>query len=161
MPAIMAWNTTSLVKIARRNEVERLIRKTKAKVVLLQETRWSVRHRPLFAGMTLYRSDEGAGTAVLVNNRWRSSRVTIGGLRVISTTAVETGKKDDPILVMSVYIPCAVGIKALRDDLGVLMSTIQKYRRFCIGGDLNAHHPRWNVTGDNSENAAGREINRR
>lgn len=156
MVKILAHNTTSLVRIARRKEMEKLHKEKGVDFSLLQETHLSKRYNLYVEGCKVFRNDGGVGTAVVVKNGMRAQRHIIDGLEVIEHCAVKVRTTGGEMaLIVSIYVPCINPATSLRKGLRTLEEEAEKFDRFMLGGDWNGRHPAWNERGDPAVNANG------
>lgn len=155
---VISNNVTSLkANITRRREMEQLACDAGAGVVLLQETRLGPKMSLRFTNMNTYRNDDGAGTAVLINNRIKAVQVYIDGLQVCDMTAIKIFISGRTTLIMSLYIPPTAKYADITADLQLIRREVEMYDDFLIGGDFNAHNPSWSI-GITKKNATGRAL---
>lgn len=159
MVKIMTWNTTSLVKITRRMDLEERMAKEKADIVLIQETRLREAHRLRLPGMRIERNDEGVGTMVAIAEKYRVERVELENVE-FDHTAVLVKAGGGEVLVVSIYIKFNMRKEDLESNLKRLEEAIDKFERVVIGGDLNARNDEWNEKAKLGTNGNGRVIQR-
>lgn len=159
MVRIVSWNTTSLVRIARRKEVEDKMAASKANIMLLQETHLNDKHRVYAAGKRIFQNNEGVGTAIWVDANLAVERKVIDGLQHIGHTAIILkGANGRKMLVASIYVLAHIKMDDLREDLAKLEDCLHEHADFVLGGDWNASHPKWNTPGDNNISPYGRVL---
>lgn len=155
---VVTWNVTSLIKRERRAEMNETMKNTNADIVLLQETRLKPCHSLVMGKMRIFREDNKTGTAVAVNDRWNTERISATVKKTLECSAVRIKTKRGELTVISIYVNCNVKREDLRKDLHALLDECRESRNLIIGGDWNAHNPLWNETGDDRINAAGKAI---
>lgn len=161
MVRILTHNTTSLVRISRRKEAEKIHKEKKIDISLLQETHLNKRHKFYMEGCKVFRCDGGAGTAVVTNKKLNAERHMIANLEVVVCCAIKvklsTGAS---AMVASIYVPCNCPKEKLRGDLDLLAIEGEKFDEVVFGGDWNGRHPTWNEPGDSNTNSNGKWIHK-
>lgn len=149
---IITYNATNLCGRPRRAEVNHLINKERANIILLQETHLMDKHSLFLSGMKVVRTDDGVGTAVGVKCNIKFEKVYIS-LLYINYTAVCVKREEGSVLIVSIYVPCGINSGQLNKDLQTIRDVAEKYDETVLGGDWNAHHSMWKSGG--VENRAG------
>jgi len=156
---MVALNCCSLVKIDKRIALNFFLKRHKPSCVLLSETHLLPRHRVIFDGYNLIRTDKDngtLGTAILLRNDFKYEQVQIPNLRRMELTAISISLEDDEnLLVMSIYNKCLASSADVRHSLNTLTRTSESYTYTIMGGDFNARHSSWSNCGINQ---AGIEI---
>jgi exonuclease III len=118
--------------------------------MLLQET-WlkvnNIINFPRFEAIRSHANGTHLGTAIFIKNTFISEQVHIPGVSCIETTAAVIQLQDNmKLLVISIYIPHAVTVSELVNELNAIKDEATKYDACIIGGDFNSRSLSWDVT---------------
>lgn len=154
--SIITYNVTSILRRVRRTELEETLRSEKCNIGLLQETRLKEKHKMTVSGRRVLKCEKGVGTAIVVDKCIRASQIIFEELTEFNFTAAEIKMNGQRTLVMSLYIPCQLKVEIVQSGFEKLGRLISRYKRFIVGGDMNARHPKWNNAADTMENTNGK-----
>lgn len=139
---ILHWNCNGIKN--KTQELYALITKTRADIILLNETKLNPSNKLKFNNYLTYRTDNPArkgkpsfgGTAVVVHRRIVHRAVQVD--TTIKSTSIEIALGNDLLRVSAIYKPPGKTLEV--SDLRKLTGGCDW---FVVAGDLNAKHPLW------------------
>lgn len=150
----LQWNARSLNK-TKLKEFKAMLSSVKPHLVFLSETFWKPHFIFSFPNYIIFRRDResrSGGVALLVRTNLNPQPLKSKGINKLEWVGakIKTQQAGD-IDVISVYCPKG---DATRSDLNELLTT---RKELIVAGDLNAHHPSWEIT--QRSNKCGEALN--
>lgn len=151
-------NINSLVSAKKRSEFQHFLNKYKPHIVLISETHLNNKHKVIFDGYKMYRSDRiicgGGGTAICIVESIDCEFVQQPKeIKSIESCSVKINCENSQIIFSAIYRRPTNKIHC--EDLSYLLKTSNSANHM-IAGDFNAQSPMW---GSNKTCTNGRLIN--
>ena len=152
---LATFNVGSLVNVARKVELNRILIDSYTEIAFLQELHLAGNKNVYLDNFITLRDKSNLGVAIAVRDYISFSHVTISNISfpnlfIIINASINGIIKR--ILCGSIYIPSNCCRQLIRTSLSLILHFSQNYDGLILGGDLNAKHFSW---GDVSNNFNG------
>ena len=145
-------NINSLISHEKRLSLTNILKTKRPHICFISETRLHERHKPSFDGYNLIRNDDGRGTAIVIEEKFKLNKVSfhsdVLSACLGSLICRNRSGSQKRILLGSIYIPSCAG-QNLSSELDRLLSIANTFDAILLGGDFNARHPNWGDTASN------------